>query len=349
MVLILAVAAIAAFVAGAVSASPRFSAPAPTATPVQTPSAVPSVVPGPLNGISTARNFALRRPIAVTLDNFYPDARPQAGLDAASLVYETVTEGGITRLMPVYAERDTRDVGPIRSTRPYFVSWAAGYRALFVQAGGSPAAVRLLRATRSLFGISALVPRPEFRRVSTRVAPHNLFASTNTLRLLASRDGAKGTVSYPRLPHKSPLSRDARGKVTRIRIDFSTPDVSSAPEYAVEWRFDRARDVYLRSVGGVPAIDQAVNRPVESANVAVLFTAIKPIPNDPLARVNVRTLGSGKADYFLDGKVVHGRWLKPSDTAPLRLMDSAGTAIRLNPGTTWLEVTIAGDVTWGSR
>ena len=49
---------------------------------------------------------AARRPLAVVLDNFYPDARPQAGLANASVVFDALTEGGITRLMALFLEHD---------------------------------------------------------------------------------------------------------------------------------------------------------------------------------------------------------------------------------------------------
>jgi len=76
--------------------------------------------PGPLSGLPTRPDLAKRRPVAVVIDNFDPDARPQAGLNRASVVFETVAEGGITRFMAVYLEKDAPIVGaaPVSISTP---------------------------------------------------------------------------------------------------------------------------------------------------------------------------------------------------------------------------------------
>src|SRR5258708_10503791 len=54
-----------------------------------------------INGQKVESSVAQIRPIAVMVEN-YPAARPQSGLVDADMVYETVTEGGITRFMAVF-------------------------------------------------------------------------------------------------------------------------------------------------------------------------------------------------------------------------------------------------------
>src|SRR5579884_1064101 len=77
---------------------------------------------GPLTGENVGSSIAHRRPISVTIDN-YLSARPQVGLQNASVVFETLAEGGITRFEAVFLEHDASMVGPVRSTRIYFNSW----------------------------------------------------------------------------------------------------------------------------------------------------------------------------------------------------------------------------------
>ena len=52
----------------------------------------------------------------VVIEN-HPDARPQSGLDKASIVYETIAEGGITRFLAVFQENEVAEIGPVRSAR----------------------------------------------------------------------------------------------------------------------------------------------------------------------------------------------------------------------------------------
>src|SRR2546423_1699457 len=101
---------------------------------------------GPLSGEGVSREVANRRPIAVMIDNFSPDARPQTGLSRASLVFETLAEGGIPRFMAVFLEKDADTIGPVRSARLYFTSWASGLDAIYGHDGGSVDALQQLRA-----------------------------------------------------------------------------------------------------------------------------------------------------------------------------------------------------------
>ena len=49
------------------------------------------------------------------------NARPQSGFNAASVVWQAPAEGGIPRYMMVFAEGNPTSVGPVRSSRVYFV------------------------------------------------------------------------------------------------------------------------------------------------------------------------------------------------------------------------------------
>lgn len=279
----------------------------------------------------------------MVFDNFYPDARPQSGISRASIVFDTLAEGGITRMLGIFLERDAPAVGPIRSARPYFVQWAAGYRALFVHAGGAPAALELLYQTPELANVEALLPHPEFYRVPDRAVPHNLYGSTGGIRQIARHNGWNVRVSFPPLPHKADAPLWERGRAQTVSIGFSSPALSSPPEYAVSYRFDRARDVYLRYEGGVPFVDRLQRTQIAAANVVVLYTDIAPIASDPEERVSVRATGRGRATVFQDGRVVRASWSKANRLAPLRITDRSGRPIRFNPGQTWIEVTSSGD------
>src|SRR5438067_5820344 len=112
-------------------------------------------VTGPLTGQAVSRDVANRRPVAVILDNFAPDARPQSGLDKASLVFETLAEGGITRFMAVYLEHDAGTIGPVRSTRIYFNAWAAALGVIFGHDGGNVDALQQLPSLTTVFNEDA--------------------------------------------------------------------------------------------------------------------------------------------------------------------------------------------------
>src|SRR5665811_1661335 len=55
-------------------------------------------------------------PALVQVENSSP-ARPQSGLGSADVVYEYLTEGGISRFSAIYLHAAAGRIGPIRSAR----------------------------------------------------------------------------------------------------------------------------------------------------------------------------------------------------------------------------------------
>lgn len=327
------------------------SKPASTPTPVPRPTPVPSIVPSPLDGLPVPRAVAKRRPLAIMVENFDPDARPQSGLRQASVVFETLAEGGITRFMAVYLDHDAGVVGPVRSARPYFVDWAAGLKAIFAHAGGSPDAQNLLARLSNEGGliadIYALGNLTEFYRTTDRVVPHNLYTTVQALRRLARRRHWDHVVSYPPFHFKRPLVLASR-RPQRIHISFNDPNIGSPTDYDVDYRYSRKRNVYWRRLGGVPHIDRDNGHQIAPTNVVVLFMGMAPIPGDPDRRITIDDMGHGRALYFHDGLVQRGTWRKPSMEAELSLLAADGRPERLDPGQTWIEaVPLGGTVTYG--
>ena len=91
----------------------------------------------PLTGLSGFKAQG-KRPIAVVVNNSKP-ARPQWGLCTPDIVFEGVTEAGITRMLWLYSDinKIPDKVGSLRSARHDFVEIAEGLDAIFVHWGGS--------------------------------------------------------------------------------------------------------------------------------------------------------------------------------------------------------------------
>jgi len=295
-------------------------------------------VAGPLTGLSVTRDVAGRRPIAVILDNFSPDARPQAGLAQASMVYETLAEGGITRCLAVYLEQDAPMIGPVRSTRLYFTSWAAGLGVIFGHDGGNVDALQQLPSLGNIYNIDSGRLAGPFYRITTRAAPHNEYTDTTALRSYAGAHGGATTGAPPSLPHKGDAPSGQRPSHFSLHIDFSYGD------YNVEWRYDPAANDYRRFMGGAPHLDAASGKQLTAKNVIVMTTPETPA-SDPFTpgSIHLQTEGSGPATVYEDGQAIKGTWSKPTVESPLQWLDSSGAPIKLNRGNTWVEVVPAGN------
>lgn len=322
----------------------------------------PAFIPGPLDGQSTARNLALRRPLAVILENYAPDSRPQAGLAAASTVIETLAEGGVTRFLAVYLEHDATKVGPVRSTRIYFDHWAAGLHAILAHVGGNDDAQRQLWLLPKIFNLDENrwevslynTGTPLFWRSQDRVAPHNLYTSTYKLRQYAASKRQNWPYNGAYLLHKAPRALAARGHSTVLSIAFANP-LAPTPDsdYGVKYVYDRTLNVYTRFMGGALHIDANTHQPLRPSNIILMRTrAATPDPYAGITpeSIQIPTLGSGVAWYFRDGTLLRGTWQQRDQNAPLKFIDRTGHEVAFNPGQTWIEaVPPSSQVSWTVR
>lgn len=323
----------------------------------------PAYIPGPLNGESTPRRLALRRPLAVIVENYAPDSRPQSGLGAASMVLETLAEGGVTRFMAVYLEGDAPKVGPVRSTRMYFDHWASAFHSILVHVGGNDDAQALLWNLRSVYNIDEQKTEISLTNTGTnlfwrsrgRVAPeHTMYVNTWVLRNYAAHKGQNWSYEHAYIMHKFPAPSSRRGRIRTIDIAFIDPlNPHPDADYAVRYIYDRSRNTYLRIMGGQPHTDVNTGHPLRPANVIVMRTG--PAVADPNAgpcpcsagSILIPTVGSGPAWYFRDGTVLAGYWQQKNEYAPLRFYDRQWHQVTFNPGQTWVEVVPLGStVSW---
>jgi hypothetical protein len=285
-----------------------------------------------------APNIAARHVIAVMIDDLSP-ARPQSGFTAADVVWQAPAEGGIPRYMLLYQAAVPGNVGPVRSARYYFIGWAAEWRAAYAHAGGSPQALRTLRAQ----GRGQLVYNVDefawssyyFWRISSRSAPHNLYTNGARLRLMANTVGA-ASAGRPQGPAWT-FSLAAPYK------DRPTGGVIEADYFAnhIRYTYDRATNTYPRWVSpGVKQVDAATGKRVAPTNVVVMFVRFGPLSDShpEKGRLEAAFVGSGKAFVATNGRTVSARWVKSSITGPTRFLDAKGRPIALTPGQTFVQV-----------
>jgi hypothetical protein len=351
--------------------------PSPSPSPMPSTDASPSVVPTPtpagpvfsfdpnasadpgptqdpggayalLDGVRTTPAMAVRLPVAVMVDDNV-QARPQYGFNAASIVYQAPADGGETRYMMVFQEQQAKRIEPVRSGRPYFVNFAAEYRAAFAHYGGDAKTLAYLPSLhkRVLWNVDALAGGGSaFRRDHARKAPHNGVTSTSAVRRVALAKGARASlpagaamrVFAADLPE---AQRPAKGA---IRIPYNRG--------ATTYTYDKAHNQYLRSVAGRPQRDAADGKRVIARNVIVLFMKYSTDPQSEPGyhRPVFGHIGTGKALVFRDGRVFKGTWKKPSAAALTRFYGPDGTEISLVRGRIFIQIVPTGaKVTYSAK
>jgi hypothetical protein len=237
----------------------------------------------------------VRRPIAVMIDN-HPDARPQAGISVADVVYEALAEGGITRFLAFFMTNPAEMVGPVRSARHYFVHWADEYDSIFINCGSSPQGFEALSAT-GIANIDEAAGSPGFWRGRERAAPHNLYTSTANLRAEANRRGLREDLgSFAGLAFETDAALAQGEDALGLSLQYPYG-------YEVSWRYDAEANDYLRFYNGRPHVDLGTGDQVRAVNIVVLHMGNWTIAGDDKGRQDFVQTGSGEALFFMDGRV----------------------------------------------
>jgi hypothetical protein len=290
-----------------------------------TPSTVTAkvAVPNPLTGIGTSPTGPV---VAVKLDDTAA-GRPSLGLDKADVIYIEEVEGGLSRMVAVFASAKpkVRAVRSIRSSDPELLGQYG--RIIVVASGGGRQALQILDKS-TLHSVINDRGQVGFVRDPSRPAPYNVVSDLAKVSAAIKADGVKNVGFTWR-------ARDPALAAAKPALTVSTQVGSTR----VGFVWDRKLARYVRTVGGRPVVTGS-GAPVAKPNVLVQFCQIKADPNDHDVNGNptmyTRTIGSGPVVLFRGGKRIPGTWSRPSLDAPTTFKNAAGKRLLLAPGGTFV-------------
>jgi hypothetical protein len=287
----------------------------------------------PLTGLdATNPQLVRQRIVSVKVENS-AQARPQSNLDQADLVYETVTEGGITRFNALYQSLSPRSVAPVRSARTSDLSIVPEYQALFAHVGGAKDVLRQLKNHSKYNDVDQLYNPAPYRRGKDRVAPHNVYVDVVKL-----RDWGISKLGYESSAAVRPFPFDRSSvagtpTATFVSIPFSSSNKAT-------WAYNAKTNRYARSTNGTPHKDKVSNKQYTASNVVVMWATIRRL-NERDANgspvFNVVLTGKGRVTIFRNGRRFDGTWSTPGSVPPT-FRAKNGTVLRLTPGNSWFEV-----------
>jgi hypothetical protein len=282
--------------------------------------------PCPLTGVLSSEGTPARPVLAIKIEEA-PDARPQAGLDAADIVVEQPVEGNVTRLIAIFHCRDSERVGPVRSARFMDAAFLPQFGSpLFGYAGGAEQTTSRIQQS-NVVDLSYTIAVSAYERDPSREAPHNLYTSTGALYEAA---GDQGGSPVPAFTYTRKAGRGTRASSIELPYNPLIADIS--------WEWDPGEKRWLRSVGGEPAVLEDGSQ-ISARNVVVLEARQQPtdiVDASGTRSYEVIVIGSGKAYVFRNGRMIQGTWSKESPEDPLTLARSNGQDIGLAPGNTWV-------------
>ena len=269
-----------------------------------------------------------RRPFAAVIDNRV-ESRPPAGLEDASIVYEVIVEGDITRLLALFdADSQTEQIGPVRSLRPFFIDLAAEWDAVLFFAGGSPAA--LARVASGSFATVNEISGDGiyFWRDVSRFPPHNLYTSAALMSRAAAAKQATSSAEFIAWQFKDGTTTTSSAVLLTVPVSFS-----DNPLYRVEYRYNPETNDYTRYQNNkVHKTSQGIV--LKAGNVVVQHVTYDVL--DEVGRLAIDLDRGGAAEIYQDGRQVNGFWQKINGRT--RFYDQADREISFNRGTVWVEL-----------
>ena len=273
------------------------------------------------------------RPIAVMIDNV-GSARPQAGLNEAYMVYEIIVEGEQTRLMALFKGKDLNKIGPIRSSRHYFLDYALENDAIYVHYGWSPKAKADISSLKVNNMNGIFESSKAFWRVKDKSAPHNVVTTTKNILQIAKRKGYKTTSDKKSiLNYKAEeINLDNGIAATSIKLPYSKI-------YSVSYKYDTETKKYTRYYNKTVQKDWQTKKTVQTKNIIVMFAKNTRL-NDGSGkdRQNLYNIGTMDGYYITNGKAIKIKCTKSSRSAQTVYKDLEGNEIEVNDGNTFVQI-----------
>lgn len=261
--------------------------------------------------------------LAVKIDNARR-ARPHTGLNAADVVYVEQVEGGLSRLMAVYATRLPDIVGPVRSARESDLELLRQFDGpTLAFSGAQRKLLPLIDEAPLRAEPPGRTPGAWFRGVG-RPAPHNLFLRPGALVPAAAGPAALTTgFRYGAAP--------AGGTEVASRT-------VTYPSARFTFTWSESRDRWLVSMDGEAAATTDAGR-VAPATVVVQYVKLRRSDYFDVLGNNTpftETVGSGRAEVLRDGKAHDARWKRATAAGGTEFTTNDGTPVNFADGQVWV-------------
>ncbi|MFL2710660.1 MAG: peptidoglycan-binding protein [Candidatus Actinomarina sp.] len=290
-------------------------------------------VNSPVNGLpmpSGANNSIV---IGIKNDNNV-NARPQSGPQNADAVVEVLVEGGMTRFINIFYQSDTVYHGPIRSARPTDPTVLRPLGGVLVASGATGGLIPEIVD----MGVPVITDRrPDYFRISSRNAPHNLYADTSKLKSTSISRGYKKTSNpQPLFPWGDPsLSNWSSNNYLTLTFSgyTSTTWTWNGSQYIRSY-YDAYKNQKTDNVHYWA--DQNGNTgQISTDTVIALFC--EPYIH-PLQLPSVKTVGEGRAIILHGGKLLDAKWKRGSNLDPFHIVDSNNNILYVPKGKVWISL-----------
>ena len=287
----------------------------------------------PVNGLIMPSGSNNSIVIGIKNDNNV-NARPQSGPQNADAVFEVLVEGGMTRFINIFYQSDTTYHGPIRSARPTDPTVLRPLGGVLVASGATGGLIPEIVD----MGVPVITDRrPDYFRITSRKAPHNLYADTTKLKSTAiSRGYRKTNTPQPLFPWGEPSFNNWETN-SYLTLTFSgyteTTWTWNGSNY-VRTYYDAYKNQKRDNVHYWSDINGNTGQ-ISFKTVIALFC--EPYVH-PLQLPSVKTVGEGRAIILHGGKMLDAKWKRGSNLDPFHIVDSNNNILYVPKGKVWISL-----------
>lgn len=286
----------------------------------------------PLTGIQNlAPEKAKVRPVTVVIDNdSVAQQNAQSGVTSADIVYETETEGGITRLLTVFADiTKAPQLGDVRSARFVFINLAMGHNAILVHCGKDDEVSKAYLKKIDNFELATDYYAKRITYGAVRDW-QTLFTTGTTLwEGFCDEDWQTEQNSFP-LWQKFAGEKEAVALLGGVANKITCKFNSGAISY---FTYDLSAGKYIKTSRASQNKDRNNSSPYAFENVIVMQTTMSYYTGGYRRDIN---LTSGSGYYATGGTYQKIKWKKGTETQPLIFMNEDGTPLKMSAGNTWV-------------
>ena len=292
-----------------------------------------SGINSPVNGLPMPSGSNNSIVIGIKNDNNVR-ARPQSGPQKADAVFEVLVEGGMTRFINIFYQSDTSYHGPIRSARPTDPTVLRPLGGVLVASGATGGLIPEIND----MGVPVITDRrPEYFRISSRKAPHNLYADTTKLKSVAVSKGYKKVnVPQPLFPWGDPTFENWQNN------SFLNLVFSGYTETTWTWNGSSYLRTYYDAYQNQKKnnihnwLDENGNTGQISVDTVIALFC-EPYVH-PLQLPSVKTVGEGRAIILHGGKMLDAQWKRGSNLDPFHITDNNNNILYVPKGKVWISL-----------
>lgn len=276
------------------------------------------------------------RPIAVMI-NTHKDARPQAGLSDAYMVYEIMVEGGITRMMALYTQDfDEEKIGAIRSSRHNYLDYVLENDAIYIHWGGSPKAYEDLNSLKitHIDGITYGNKYFVTDKTLKRAIEHTRFTSTELIKKGIEDLKLKTTTDKGYLLNYTSDEVKLNEKAGSVAANNITLKYSKYQ--TVSYEYNSEEKVYYRSMSGEKHTDLVTGEQYHFKNIIAYSVKYNTI--DDYGRQDLENIGEGEGVYITNGYSIPIKWTKKDRSSKTVYTYLDGTEIDVSDGNTFIQI-----------